>query len=62
MQPIHQLADELNHERQALAEQQRPVRRYLKNLQAARRADRAQLRHRRRNARKALRPRIEPEQ
>jgi hypothetical protein len=61
MQSIHQLANELNRERQAHAERQRPVRQHLAGRRAKRHADRAQRRIRRRAARKALRLRTEPE-
>jgi hypothetical protein len=60
MQSLHQLASELNRDRQAHAEQQRPARQHLAHHRAARQADRAQRRARRRALRKALRLRTEP--
>jgi hypothetical protein len=61
MLSIHQLANELNRERLAHAEHQRPVRQHLAGRRAARHAARAQRRKRRRAARKALRLRTEVE-
>jgi hypothetical protein len=61
MQSLHQLANELNRERLAHAERQRPARQRLAARRASRHADRAQRRARRRAARKAVRLRTEPE-
>ena len=59
MQSIHQLANELNRERLAHAEQQRPARRYLASRKASKQADRAQRNKRHRAFRKLARLRTE---
>jgi hypothetical protein len=61
MHSLYQLANELNRERLARAEQQRPARQRLAARKASRHADRIARRTRRRAARKALRLRTEPE-
>lgn len=60
MLSLNQLANELNRERLAHAEQRRPARRHLAFRRASRRADRAE-RRMRNAARKALRLRTELE-
>jgi hypothetical protein len=60
MPSLHQLANELNRERLAHAEQQRPARRHLALRRASRQADRTQRSKRRRALRKALRLWTEP--
>ena len=59
MQSRHQLANELNRERLAYAEQQRPARQQLAYRKASRHADRAQRSKRRRAFRNVLRLRAE---
>ena len=61
MQSLYQLVSELNRERLAHAEQQRPARQWLAARRASRHTDRAQRRARRRAARKAVHLRTEPE-
>lgn len=58
MQSFHQLANELNRERLAHAEQQRPARRQLALLRASRQAGRVE-RRMRKAVRKVLRPHTE---
>jgi hypothetical protein len=60
VQPLHQLANELNRERLAHAEQRRPSRRHIAFRKASRRADRAE-RRMRKAVRKALRLRTDLE-
>ncbi len=61
MQSLYQLASELNRERLAHAEQQRPARQRLAARRASRHADQIRRRARRRAAWKALRLRTESE-